>query len=361
MKKLILFCCILLCMQGFAQNNAGKMDDISRIALEAFVPNQIEGMPASAKANLENKLKQIAAKNGMAGGMNSRFIITANVTVLTKDITATAPPMQAYTLEVTLYIGDGIEGKAFSSTSVTLKGVGETETKAYMAALKNLKVTDPKYQAFLEEGKNKIVQYYNTQCDFILKNAQTLAGQDQYDEAITTLVTVPDICKECYDKSMDAAVEIYRQKIEKDCQLNISYAQTEIAANHWNEALSYLAGYTPDMDCYSNVQDLIVQIHDHRCADELAQAQAAWANRDSKTAAIHLAQIPSDSKCYPDSQKLYAEIGSKLDEIDKREWEQYKKEQDQAHKENMSAINAAKEIGVAQAKQPINITYKTLW
>jgi hypothetical protein len=34
--------------------------------------------------------------------MNTRFILSANVIVQTKDITATAPPMQAYTLDVTL-------------------------------------------------------------------------------------------------------------------------------------------------------------------------------------------------------------------------------------------------------------------
>lgn len=358
--KRILFFILLVPSLIFAQNNLGKTDDIGRINISAYVPAQ-EGLTPEATKNLENKLSQLAVKNGMAGSFGSRFIISAKVTTLSKDITPTAPPMHAYTLEFTLYIGDGFEGTLFSSYSFTTKGVGETETKAYMNALKSFNASNPKYQAFIEEGKTKIIEYYNSKCDFILKGAQAMASQDQFDDAIRTLVTVPDICKECYDKSMDTAVEIYKQKIEKDCQLNISYAQTEIAANRWDKALSYLAGYTPDMECYSNVQELIVQIQDHRCAEELAKAQAAWSNRDSKTAAIHLAQISSDSKCYPDSQKLFAEISSKLDEIDKREWEQYKKEQELAHKEKMSAINAAKEIGVAKAKQPINITYKTLW
>lgn len=316
---LIIVSSLLLCcsLNTIAQNNAGTMDDISRIALEAFVPSQIEGMPASAKANLENKLKQIAAKNGMAGGMNSRFIITANVTVLTKDITATAPPMQAYTLEVTLYIGDGIDGKAFSSTSVTLKGVGETETKAYMAALKNLKVADPKYQAFLEEGKNKIVQYYNTQCDFILKSAQTMASQDQYDEAITTLVTIPDVCKECYDKAMDAVQPIYQAKIDKDCKIKLQEAQSI-----WNAGQSYEA------------------------ADQAGQI---------------LASIDPNATCYSEVTTLNNQIAKRVKEIDQREWNYILTEQKNDHEAKMSAINAAKEIGVAQAKQPINITYKTLW
>lgn len=318
MKKLIILLLSVFSFWGvFAQNNAGSMDDIGRIALEAFVPNQIEGMPATAKSNLENKLKQIAAKAGMAGGMNSRFIITANVIVLTKDITPTAPPMQAYTLEVTLYIGDGLEGTAFSTASITLKGVGETENKAYMAALKNLKVSDPKYQTFLEEGKTKIVQYYNSKCDFIIKEAQTLANQDKYDEAIFTLVGVPDVCKECYDKAMDAVQPIYKAKIDKECKVKLQEAKSV-----WNAGQSYEA---------------------------------------AETAGQILASIDPNSACYSEVATFNNQIAKRIKEIDQREWNYTLQEQKNEHEAEMSAIKAAKEIGVAQAKQPINITYKTLW
>ena len=160
----------------FAQS---KSSDAGRIILNTVVPQQPEGLTGTAKANLENKLSQIATKNGMGGSaLNPRFVLAANVIVQTKDITPTAPPMHAYTIEVTLFIGDGIEGTKFASNSVTLKGVGETETKAYMMALKNLKVEDPRYQAFIESGKKKIVDYYVSKCDFIIKEAEQLASRD---------------------------------------------------------------------------------------------------------------------------------------------------------------------------------------
>ena len=253
----------------------------------------------------------------MAGGMHSRFIITANVNVLTKDITPTAPPMQAYTLEVTLYIGDGIEGTAFSSTSITLKGVGETETKAYLAALKNLKVTDPRYQSFIEEGKNKIIQYYNSKCDFILKSAQAQADQDKFEDALTTLVEIPDVCKECYNKAMDKIKIVYQAKIDKECSVKLSEAKSV-----WNAGQDY---------------------------------DAAGA------AGQILAEIDPNAKCFSEVTNLYNQIAKRIKEIDQREWNYILKEQQNEHEAEMATINAAKAIGVAQAKQPINITYKTLW
>ena len=101
MKKLfLLLFCTFIISYTFAQNNEEKMDDVVRITLVPYVPKQIEGMPVPAMKNLENKLNQIAIKSGMGGkSIDGRFIITANVSVLTKDITPTAPPMHAYTIE----------------------------------------------------------------------------------------------------------------------------------------------------------------------------------------------------------------------------------------------------------------------
>ena len=227
MKKLVLILCVFcFSIIGISQNSVGKSDDAARIALTAYVPDQIEGITPAVRANLANKLSQIASANGLAGSLNSRFIITTNISVLTKDITSTAPPMHAYTVEVTLYIGDGIDGTLFSSQSVTLKGVGVNETKAYISALNGLKTKDPVYQTFIEKGKNKIMEYYNSKCDFILKDAQTCASQNKFEEAISKLTAVPEVFKACYDKAMDAVAPIYQKQIDRECKQRLMEATT---------------------------------------------------------------------------------------------------------------------------------------
>ena len=42
----------------------------------------------------------------------------------------------------------------------------------------------------IEEGKNKIINYFNNQCDFIIKEAQGLADQNRYEEALFKLFSV---------------------------------------------------------------------------------------------------------------------------------------------------------------------------
>lgn len=190
----------------FAQNNAGKADDEGRIAITAQVSDQ--EIPAAAKKNLLNKMKQIATKNGLAGDSeNPFFIMDATVDVLSKEITPTAPPMHSLSIQINFFI-KGADGTIFSETSYTTKGVGKNETKAYLQGLKNINTSRGQFKAFVERGKEKIVEYYNSQCDFVISQAKAMHKQGRNDAAIVVLQSVPPVCKECYDMCMEVMAEI---------------------------------------------------------------------------------------------------------------------------------------------------------
>ena len=161
-------CCIAVF--GFtaltmAQESSTSAGSLGRITITPYIPEQVEGLPQGASNMLSNKLNQIVSASGISGsGYNSRFIITPNIDVATKDLLATAPPMTALTLNVNLYIGDGFDGKKYSSYTVSVKGVGTNETKAYMDAIKNIKPNDAGLQSFVASGKTKIIDYYNARC-----------------------------------------------------------------------------------------------------------------------------------------------------------------------------------------------------
>jgi hypothetical protein len=158
-KNLFFIFCILLVNSLTAQNTVGKSDDAARIVIASYVPEQIEGLSDISIQNLSNKLDQITTNAGI-GGSYSRFIITPSVNILGKEITPTAPPMTALSMSITFFIGDGVEGTKFSSYTIETKGVGNSDTKAYLSAFKNIRVNDPGYAQFLETGKKKIIEYY---------------------------------------------------------------------------------------------------------------------------------------------------------------------------------------------------------
>ena len=297
---------------SFAQS-ASK--DENRIMLTSWVPPTIEGMPKIARKNLTNKLKQVVTKNGLGGSpFNTRFIISANVTVMSKDILPGPPPMHAYNLDITLYIGDGIEGTVFASETVSVKGVGTNENKAYISALKRISPKNAEIQAFVKTGKEKIIQYYKDNCDLIIKKANTYADQNEYEQAIFVLTGVPSACEECYVKAMNAIKPIYQKQIDRDCKQKL-----QKATGIWN------------------------------AAQDMAAAEEAGAM---------LASIDPDASCAPQARTLSNKIAAKVKQIDAREWKYTVKEQQQ-ESERIAAVRA---IGVAYGKGPkANVTYKSMW
>ncbi|TXI67448.1 MAG: hypothetical protein E6Q46_03165 [Flavobacterium sp.] len=315
MKKILLSLLMIIGYNAYSQNALGKSDDAARITLAAYVPQQIDKMPDAARSILANKLNQIVTQNGMGGAANNeRFIITANVNVISKDLTATAPPMTALVLEVTLYIGDGFVGTKFSSTSISVKGVGESETKAYISALKGISPTNSNIQSFVGNGKSKIIEYYNSKCDFIIKEAQTLVSQNNFEEAIFKLTSVPEVCKECYDKCMDAVGPIYQKQIDRECKSKLMEANTA-----WNAA----------QDSYG-----------------------------ADIAGGILAQIDPNASCYKEALALSNKIAQRIKEIDQRDWKLQLKEQQDNVDIQKATIKAIRDIGVAYGNgQPKTVTY----
>jgi hypothetical protein len=371
MKKIaIVLISSLITFAVQSQNNVGSANDAARIALKVIVSDKIAGLTSEARDALSNKLNQIATKSGMGGALkNQRFILTANVVETEKGVTATVPEVYWYNLEITLYIGDGIAGTKFASTSVSVKGNGKTETKAYLQAIKELKVDDTRYSNFITEGKNRILEYYNSQCDFILKEASALSEKRQFDAAISSLVAVPEVCKDCYNKAMDLSVGIYKTKLDFECQQNISKAKVEISKSNWDQAANLLAFYTPDLKCYPEITGLLAEIEKNRCGESLGKAKAAWANRNSAEAVGYLGNISTTSSCYAEAQALSTDISGQLDAQAKKEWdlayEKYKDGQAQQKAENnleSARIKAARDIGVAEAEnQSQTIVYSYWW
>lgn len=319
MKKYILIAAALLFgASAFAQNEQGSTDDLGRISLTAMVASN-SNLPEMTHKMMINKLNQITTKNGLGGiGLSTRFIITANVVEIDRQVTETAPPMTALVLQPTLYIGDIETGNLFASVTLgNVKSAGTTPDKAFMAALKNIKTDSPEIQAFVVKGKTRIIEYYNSQIDFIIKKAETLASEDQFDEAIVELLQVPEVCKDAYMKAMDKVGAIYQQKIDKEGAKLLAAAK-----NAWN-------------------------------------ANQSWDG--AQEAAYYLNQIDPNSSSAAGAEALANQIAKRIKEVDKREWDFMVKQHNDSVSLEKARIDAAKQIGIAKAKQPVNYYNKINW
>jgi hypothetical protein len=346
MKKIISI--LSLIFFASSANAQVKLDDFGRIILNTYLPDNLS-LPTEAKNFLTTKLNQITSNNGMGGSqVNPRFIISANVNIGTKDIIAGPPQMIAQNIDITLFVGDAVTNTIFSNTTLGLKGVGTNETKALMEAFKTINPKNKELVTFLEEGKNKIINYYSTNCDFIIKEAQTLVKQEKYDEAIYQLSLVPDVCQECYFKCLDTLASIYQKKIDADCKVKFKEAKVIWTANQnpdgAEKAGDIISSINPMANCQTEISEFIKIIDAKLKADEKTRWQFKM-------------------KQYADKIEAQKEQVRIAEEKGKRE-DAFKEKQSTRNFElDKLRVNAYRDIAIEQAKnQPKTGNYNnTSW
>ncbi len=272
------------------------------IPLMVFISEQDESLPQVAEKQLSNKLIKAATENGLTADYSyAQFVIFPEFSVLEKSILPGPPRSFTSDIELTLFIGDYFGKKTFSSTTLNIKGVGENETKAYINAIRKINPKSIAIQTFIEDSKSKIISYYNSNYPNIIKKAQALSDQKQYDEAMFLLMAIPE-CSEGYQAALKAAANVYQLYVDSMCDYNLN------------------------------------------------RARMAWGSQQNRygaeEAGEYLTHIYPDAKCYPDAISLYKEIKTKV----KDDWNFAMKVYNDHVSLEKQKINAWKEVGVAYGK-----------
>ena len=279
MRKLFVFIIAVM----FTALTAKAQTDASRISISAVQP-EYDNIPEVARTNLETKMQRIISASGLGSSADTRFILTAKVDVIDKSITTAGMILQK--MEVTFIIGDVIEEKIYGINTVNIAGVGETEAKAYIKAFQNIKPMNK----FFMTAKDAIVDYYTNSCQTIITDANRMAKMHQYDDAITNLVTVPNVCADCYNTCQDRAIEIYNEKVEVDkvAMNNEGLVLIKQARSAWmarqdyesaQKAMDLLANVDPNVPCSKDADALVDEISAKLRTDEAkaeAKAAAEW-------------------------------------------------------------------------------------
>ena len=234
------------------------------LPISVMAADKPETFPEGAKAMIENKLTQLLTRNGIAGlDYLGQFVLTVRTTPLDKDVIPGPPAKISEKMEMNLYIVDAYAKTIFSSTSMTVKGIGENDNRCYLNAISHMPLQSPQLSQFINDGKAKIIEYYNHEGEAIIKKAQYLAKQKKFDEALYWVSLIPQQGQH-YDAAMAAGQQIYQQYIDDVCNQNLAQARSAWAAEQNSEgayaAGAYLANILPDAGCYDEAMSLYQEI-----------------------------------------------------------------------------------------------------
>ena len=159
----------------------------------------------TAASLLYNRLNQVVSLNGIGSTDNSnRFLMISSVSVLSIEATETVPINYVAEVEISIFIVDNSKKLLMSQEIITRKGVADNETKAVQEAIKSIKGRDPKLKKMITVAKDRILDYYNNECETVMQTINTYLEMEMYDEALNELNAIPQIDAnlDCYNNSI---------------------------------------------------------------------------------------------------------------------------------------------------------------
>ena len=205
-------------MTGFALN--------CEISLSVLPMKQGDNVPSNISNNLVTRLNQAVTAGGItADPFFNQFFVAGKFNHLYKDVTTTAPAQTVIKTMLTVYIGDVQNQQIYATESFELQGVGTNYDRAYINALSRINAKNEKLKKFLEDGKKKIVEYYDKNISTVTAKADKAASMQKYDEALHYLVAVPE-CSSGYATATNQLVTVYKKKIDYDGKIYLQKAQS---------------------------------------------------------------------------------------------------------------------------------------
>jgi len=249
---------------------------ISAYGQECILPISIQldenftDVPSAANNILYQSLNRIATENGLTTeSQTTPFMLTAHCDILDKSNLPGPPIQTVYNLGLTLYMADTYTQKKFGTAYITLNGVGTGEVKSYINAFRRINASNKEIKEFITQGKNKMMNYYDTQYPNIIKEAKRLASLQNYEEALTLVLSIP-VCSKGGDEASSYGLQLYKKHLDRLNLYLFNNAKALWAAGQSQESAydvcNMLAQIDPDAACYGEASKLMKEIkHQVRC------------------------------------------------------------------------------------------------
>lgn len=280
---------------------------VGQVKLNIMLP---EGLPANSKNVLHNKIVAMTSVNGVGSEDASPILCVIPTSAeMNHDITATVPAKHKIKYDFNVWVANLETGEVFASAQQELLGIGDSEELAFGNAISAVSPNDNKWQEMLKTAQDRIIEFYNTNGDRLIKEAQGYQAVNDYPKAMLILNNIPMACGEVYDRALEAKNSVLDQLFQNDAEYLISKMKAYLALPRDDEngfSYDFLATY---------------------------------------------AMVPPNSKAKAEADALYAEYVKSLDDIaqknmekQQREWEAEQKRLDREAEVRLIEAQSAAEI-----------------
>ena len=251
---------------------------------------------------IENKLTSIISKYTVSGSaQDPSFALIPSINLTEKNITSSAPTLYANVYEITFYTVNIGDGTIFSSAIFTLKGIGTSSFKAFINAIQSKSLDQNRFKALLVTGQQKAFNYYESNCDKIIKHSKAEVALRNYSSAFSILKSIPSSVN-CYDKIELLLENVFSKKMAQDCNDLYKQMKSELGKQSevggFNEkAMSLYALIPSDAPCHEAAEETYnIYLKKLDPNGKLKQNQNEWKNQFAITKAELEAKVAIDGQ-----------------------------------------------------------------
>lgn len=235
-----------------------------QIPVSVHVDAKYANIDESATNILRSQLTRATVATGMSENIAfAQYFVTVKFDEIDKEIVSSAPMKIVKNLGANFYLVDVYTQKIYANEYIEIKGIGNSETKCNIDAVKRLNAQNARVKKFLTDARQKVLDYYNAEYPRIIKEAQLKATTKQYEEALAMISAVPSCCNG-YDKAIAVGLDIYNKYRDTYALALLNQAKAAWASNPTasgaQAVVSILAGIDPESASYKEAMKLLEDI-----------------------------------------------------------------------------------------------------
>lgn len=237
-----------------------------------YVISANNNLPSGIADRLYRKVTQLINQTGVAEIGFSTFFVAPKLDILSES-SSEAGMANVYLAECEFYLSinrvsmseNHTGGATFASFTKRITGSGLNKNDAIINALNNISSSDKDIVNFISESKQKIEDYFKTNCDDVIKQAERALKINDYSQAIALYFSVPSSAP-CYSKALQRSEGVYVKYVEDECNKKIlklkgfaALAQTQ--GRYYDSAINVIKDLSPASDnCNADAADIIAKI-----------------------------------------------------------------------------------------------------
>lgn len=213
MKHTALYIFIFILIHPINVYSINHRDELSNITLGVYIPTSASKECIQEKDFIHKKLTTLATKTGYSSFNNTNFIIVPDIIINSIDV-AEGGMKNVYVVQgdFSVHISDYKNETVFESILLPFKSYGTSLNRAIKNGIQNINSKD--IETILISARQKILDYYLTREELIFSTIDTYVFNEEYEAAISILMSIPKELLELKKRAEIKAIEVYTKRNE---------------------------------------------------------------------------------------------------------------------------------------------------